>query len=72
MSDYNTVEHLYFELDETGTYYISVIFDQMTYGSLYDVSYGLAWSATAVPEPGQLIMLLSLAVSMLVWRRVRR
>ncbi|MBN1395195.1 MAG: S8 family serine peptidase [Pirellulales bacterium] len=70
-SDYNPVEHLYFTIAETGEYYIRVLYDEQTYGSVSDVYYGLAWSATVVPEPSQIVMLLGLAGMLFVRRRRR-
>jgi hypothetical protein len=64
----NTTEHLHFMLPSTGSYGIRVLgigenFDLVNGNS--DI-YGLAWSATAVPEPatGMLVLIgLSLAVA---------
>ncbi len=62
ISGVNNTEHLYFTLPRTSTYQIEVTF----FGTIFDFSgnltseqYGLAWSATAVPEPASALLLAS-------------
>ena len=73
-SNYNNVEHLYFTLSSTDDYFLRVLYDAQTYGSISSVAYGLAWSATTapVPEPGQIVMLLGLVGMFFARRRLRR
>jgi subtilisin family serine protease len=52
---YNTAELLSFLLPTTSQYGIEVYYGANTYGSLTNVNYGLAWSASA-PEPGTLTL----------------
>ena len=57
---YNNVEHFRFEIPTTGQYMLRVrwaaeLFDQL--GDANSEQYGLAWSGTAVPEPGTFVIL---------------
>ncbi|CAN5703456.1 hypothetical protein BH23PLA1_BH23PLA1_11050 [soil metagenome] len=70
ISLYNVVEHLNFLLPSTGFYGIRVAhtgshWNFTNFGAIETSElYGLAWSGTAVPEPGTIIMtLLGLSVS---------
>jgi hypothetical protein len=56
---YNTAEHLSFLLPRTSQYGIEVLYGNNTFGNSLDANYGLAWSAsaTAVPEPSSLALL---------------
>jgi hypothetical protein len=74
ISGVNNTEHLYFTLPRTSMYQIEVNF----FGTIFDFSgsyaseqYGLAWSATAVPEPASAVLL---AVGLVVFagRKQRR
>lgn len=59
---YNNVEHLHYALPEDGYYGIRVVWTSEmfdTTGTHTAESYGLAWSAVAVPEPGTLALLAS-------------
>ncbi len=73
-SNYNNVEHLYFTLAGTDDYFLRVLYDAQTYGTISSVAYGLAWSATTapVPEPSQIVMLLGLVGMFFARRRLRR
>ncbi len=69
-SIYNNVEHLNFTLPDTASYMVRVLWN----GKVYDVSgdphntdFGLAWSATAIPEPTSAISVT--AVFLLLTRR---
>ncbi len=73
-SGVNNTEHLYFPLPRTSTYQIEVRF----FGTIFDFSgaltseqYGLAWSATAVPEPTS-VALLAISLVVFVGRKQRR
>lgn len=76
-SAYNVVEHLSFQVPGTGRYGIRVgygtnTFDNTTggvWGTTYLQDYGLAWSATAIPEPGALAVLALLLGAPLTLRR---
>jgi hypothetical protein len=70
-STYNNVEHLNFALPDTANYMIRVLWD----GKVYDVSgdphnsdFGLAWNATAIPEPGAFAMVFA-CIPVLMRRR---
>ncbi|MCC7474225.1 MAG: S8 family serine peptidase [Pirellulales bacterium] len=63
---YNNTEHFQFAIPTTGEYLLRVRW----VGELFDLvgdanleQYGLAWSASVVPEPNTLLLLLSLAIS---------
>lgn len=63
-SDYNSVEHLYYTVGTTGTYGIRVLYSDQIFGSSTTESYGLAWSSGhSAPEPGEALLLLTLALS---------
>lgn len=66
MSDVDPLEHLYFELPETGNYTLRVSRDFVS-GSGDDELYALAWSGVMIPEPGALTGLV--AVGLLALRR---
>jgi hypothetical protein len=69
------VDHLYFQVPSDGSYAVRVTW----VGSTYDIGgvspqaddYGLAWSVTAVPEPGTLVVM-GLGVAGLLRRRARQ
>jgi hypothetical protein len=71
-SQYNNAEHFSFLIPSTGEYllrvrWVSELFD--TVGDLNIEQYGLAWSTTAVPEPGTLLLLGASAPFIFVGRR---
>jgi hypothetical protein len=74
-SPYNNVDHLYFQVPSDGSYAVRVTW----VGSTYDIGgvspqaddYGLAWSVTAVPEPGTLVVM-GLGVAGLLRRRAKQ
>jgi Subtilase family len=76
-SSYNVVEHLSFSVPSTGRYGIRVgyggnTFDNTTggaWGSTYLQDYGLAWSATAIPETCAMLPIALLLGTPLVLRR---
>lgn len=64
---YNATEHLSFVLPETGFYEIEVVLAGNVFGSFFDIDptfnvdfnselFGLAWTATATPAPGTLVL----------------
>ena len=67
-SPYNSVEHLYLRLAQSGEYYLRVIFDELVYGETDSEIYALAWNI--VPEPAAAALLAAL-VCMLA-ARLRR
>ena len=56
----DNVEHLHFDLTETGNYTLLVQREQIL-GSGTSTQFGLAWTATAVPEPSSAFVLLTIA-----------
>ncbi len=58
---YTPVEHLAFELPQTGTYGIRVHYAGNIFGNLQSEQFGIAWYGVPVPEPGALWLLLSAA-----------
>lgn len=71
-SDYNSVEHLHVSLEESGSYALRVKYQEQRFGAVADEYYGLAWSATPVPEPGTLAILLGLLATCLIAYRRRQ
>jgi hypothetical protein len=69
---YNTAEHLSFLLPRTSQYGIEVFYGSNTFGSSTNVNYGLAWSATAVPEPGSFTLIVLSSVIAIGVRLRRR
>lgn len=74
VSLYNNAEFLRISLTTPGFYGITVVYDGMIYdltaGGVDSESYGLAWQAVAVPEPGTaLLVLLGLALRFAGGRR---
>jgi hypothetical protein len=61
---YNTVEHLHFNLPADGYYAVGVIYtaDVWNIPALTGEQYGLAWHATAIPEPAAAAIWLLAAV----------
>jgi hypothetical protein len=70
-STYNTSELLHFALPSTGDYGLRVLYAGEIFGTAVAEGYGLAWSATAIPEPGQLAMLFGVAATWFAWRKRR-
>jgi hypothetical protein len=70
---YNSTQELYFTLPATGAYSIRVLEDNYVYNFNGDTTtpYGLAWSATPVPEPTSIGLLLMTALPLLARRRRR-
>ena len=65
----NNVEHLHLPLlDTPGTYALRVNFDGAEFGVAAPTSFALAWSATAIPEPATLALLIA-ALPLLTPRR---
>jgi hypothetical protein len=72
-SQYNSVEHLYFQLPQAGQYGIRVVDAGQVFGTenADGTSYGLSWDTVTVPEPtGGVLCLVSCAV--LLFRRPDR
>ncbi len=67
---YNSSELLHFVLPSTGLYGIRVAYTGY-YGTAAAESFGLAWSATAIPEPGVLVLVATGLLGFLVygWRK---
>ena len=64
----DNVEHLFFVLPETGNYSLRV--DRLAVvGSGSETTFGLAWSATAVPEPTTLWIGLAAMIGLMTRRR---
>lgn len=53
VSDYNNVEHLFLNLDKSGSYALEVYFADMAYGDTESETFALAWNLAQVPEPAQ-------------------
>ncbi len=76
-SQYNNVEHLYFQLPATDSYLLRVVFAGNNWNfsgvlnSNLDEDFGLAWSNIAVvPEPATIVLLLvGVSSLVLVWKR---
>jgi hypothetical protein len=72
---YNTAEHLSFLLPRTSQYGIEVLYGNNTFGGSLGTNYGLAWSgsasATAVPEPSSLALLI-VSSGMAIGLRLKR
>ena len=74
ISDYNNVEHLYFDIANEGNYLLRVLYA----GEIYNLSgapssgedYGLAWFY-AVPEPSLLTLLAAVIPAIMIFRRSR-
>lgn len=62
ISTVDNVEHIYLENLGPGTYYLEVFSD-------LDRDYGLAWRATAVPEPGSAFVLIGIGLVACVRRK---
>jgi hypothetical protein len=74
ISDYNNVEHLYFDVQTDGNYFLRVLYAGEAY-NLTDIpsggeDYGLAWYYT-VPEPSVLVLLVGAVVAIMIFRRSR-
>jgi Subtilase family len=75
ISDYNNVEHLYFDIANAGDYFLRVLYA----GEIYNLSgspstgedYGLAWFY-AVPEPSILTLLAAAFPAILMFQKARR
>lgn len=67
---YNSSELLHFVLPSTGLYGIRVAYTGY-YGTAAAESFGLAWSATAIPEPGALALVATGLLGLLAyaWRK---
>ena len=53
VSDYNNVEHLFINLDKSGSYALEVYFADMAYGGTESETFALAWNLAQVLEPAQ-------------------
>jgi hypothetical protein len=75
ISDYNNVEHLYFDIVNQGNYFLRVLYAgeiyNLTGSSSSGADYGLAWNYT-VPEPSLLTLLAGIFPAILIFRRSRR
>ncbi|MCG8585312.1 MAG: S8 family serine peptidase [Pirellulales bacterium] len=81
ISDYNSVEHLFFTLDSDTTLGLRVELDEYRFGSQTDISFGLAWAGTAaetetdndpVPEPTTFTLAVFGLIGLCASRRRRR
>ncbi|MFA9478593.1 S8 family serine peptidase [Phycisphaerales bacterium AB-hyl4] len=75
VSEYNTVEHFSILIPEAGEYMLRVLWENKWYDRLGGANvqeYALAWHGIAVPEPGTLVIVLALSVTMLRSHRGRR
>jgi hypothetical protein len=66
---YDNNEHLSLTIPSTGSYGIRVSRDANMFGALAGLEYGLAWSATPVPEPSSTLMLAAAALGTALRRR---
>jgi hypothetical protein len=66
---YDSNEHLSLTIPATGSYGIRVSRKDNMFGALAGVEYGLAWSATAIPEPTYTLMLAMVALGTALRRR---
>jgi hypothetical protein len=57
ISAVNVVEHLHFPIPRTSLYRIEVKYFGNLFGAETSEEYGLAWHATAVPEPSAIVLL---------------
>lgn len=74
MSTYNNTEMLRFDWLDAGRYGLKVNYENMVFDTTSSVNseyFGLAWSTTAVPEPGSALMVLY-GTLMFTMRRRRR
>jgi hypothetical protein len=72
VSLYNNTEFLRVTIDEVGIFGLAVDFQNWVYQSGWPEmpeSYGMAWQATAIPEPSHLVFF---GMGLLVWRLSRR
>lgn len=69
---YDSNEHLSLSIPATGSYGIRVARTNNMFGALAGLEYGLAWSATAIPEPSYTLMLGTAALVGTLLRRRRR
>jgi len=75
ISLYNNSEFLRISLEAPGQYGITIVFDGMVYDLTSGVtseSYGLAWQAVAVPEPGSVALAFSGITLVFISRRKRK
>ena len=68
-SQYNSAEHLSFNLPTAGNYGLRVTYNQQMFGTVGTVDYGLAWNSTAVPEPSSLLLGLLGGIGVWIYRR---
>jgi hypothetical protein len=66
---YDNNEHLSLTIPATGSYGIRVSRTNNMFGTLEGVEYGLAWSATAIPESSYTLMLATAALGTVLRRR---
>lgn len=63
---YNSSEELHFALPQDGSYGLRVVYQGQQFGTATTESYGLAWSASAVPEPSTVSLLVAGIIGLLV------
>ena len=68
---YDSNEHLSLTIATTGSYGIRVSRKNNMFGALAGLEYGLAWSATAIPEPSYILTLGTAALVVTSLRRRR-
>ncbi len=63
ISEYNNVEHLYLNLDKSGSYALEIFFKDLIYGDAAKETYALAWNLTQpqIPEPSCAAMLAAIS-----------
>lgn len=66
---YDSNEHINFTIPATGSYGLRVARTNNMFGALAAVDYGLAWSATAVPEPSTTFIVASAVFGFAFGRR---
>jgi len=75
ISPVSTTQELYFQLQNTGTYFFTVNYSTNLFdfsGSYASQDYGLAWSVTGVPEPSSIFLVLAAGAVVIVRFYFRR